>query len=125
MRSRFLIIFLCILLSSCVSRIGDKRVYTTRTGSKYHNENCHYLSYSKLTISWDEAIKNQYTPCKVCKPKPVNSSQEKRQRDPINKRYKKTQNLITNQCTATARSTGKRCKRMTKNQSGKCWQHEN
>jgi hypothetical protein len=43
-------------------------VYITKTGEKYHRENCQYLRQSKIEISLDDAIKNGYDPCSVCKP---------------------------------------------------------
>lgn len=44
------------------------QVYVTRTGSKYHQEGCRYLSSSKIPISL-EAAKQKYEPCGVRKPK--------------------------------------------------------
>ena len=45
-----------------------KTVYITKTGAKYHNEGCRYLSESKISISLEDAKKKGYTPCGVCKP---------------------------------------------------------
>ena len=42
-------------------------VYVTKTGAKYHRENCRYLSKSKIPMSLKDAAK-KYEPCKVCKP---------------------------------------------------------
>lgn len=43
-------------------------VYITRTGKKYHTEDCRYLSKSKIPITLKEAIQRGYTPCSVCSP---------------------------------------------------------
>lgn len=43
-------------------------VYITKTGEKYHKENCRHLSKSSIKISRKEAIRNGYAACKVCKP---------------------------------------------------------
>lgn len=43
-------------------------VYITKTGSKYHRTGCRFLSKSKITISFEEAVKKGYMPCSVCKP---------------------------------------------------------
>ncbi|MFC6100311.1 hypothetical protein [Olivibacter domesticus] len=43
-------------------------VYITRTGEKYHQSGCRYLSKSKIEVSKKEAVKNGYAACKVCKP---------------------------------------------------------
>jgi hypothetical protein len=46
----------------------DTTVYITKTGKKYHTEDCRYLSKSKIPISLKEAIQRGYTPCSVCSP---------------------------------------------------------
>jgi len=47
---------------------GDTIVYITRTGAKYHQGWCRYLSKSKIEITLKEAKAEGYTPCKVCNP---------------------------------------------------------
>ncbi len=50
---------------------ADKKtetVYVTRTGKKYHRENCRYLASSKIPMSLKDAQAKGYTPCKVCHP---------------------------------------------------------
>jgi len=42
-------------------------VYVTRTGVKYHREDCRYLAKSKIIMSLTEASK-RYEGCKVCVP---------------------------------------------------------
>ena len=42
-------------------------VYLTRTGSKYHKENCRYLSKSKIPIKLVD-VSPLHLPCSVCKP---------------------------------------------------------
>ena len=43
-------------------------VYVTKTGEKYHRENCTYLSNSKIEISLEKAINKGYGRCSKCKP---------------------------------------------------------
>jgi len=43
-------------------------VYVTKTGKKYHRENCRFLSSSKIPIPLTEAKQKGYTPCSACKP---------------------------------------------------------
>lgn len=43
-------------------------VYRTNTGDKYHLSDCRTLKDSKVSISLNEAIKQGYTPCKICNP---------------------------------------------------------
>jgi len=46
----------------------DTTVFITRTGKKYHADNCRYLSKSKIPITLKDAIERGYTPCSVCNP---------------------------------------------------------
>ena len=46
----------------------EKIVYIAKTGKKYHLENCRTLRGEKEAIDLNEAIKNGYDVCKVCKP---------------------------------------------------------
>ncbi len=43
-------------------------VYITKTGAKYHNAGCRYLSKSMIPISLKNAKSRGYTPCSVCGP---------------------------------------------------------
>ena len=46
----------------------EKIVYIAKTGKKYHLENCRTLRGEKEAIDLNEAIKNGYEVCNVCKP---------------------------------------------------------
>ena len=46
----------------------EKIVYIAKTGKRYHLENCRTLRGEKEAIDLNEAIKNGYEACKVCKP---------------------------------------------------------
>ncbi len=41
-------------------------VYITKSGSKYHIENCTYLKSSSIPLTLDNAINNGYDACKIC-----------------------------------------------------------
>ena len=45
----------------------DQTVYVTRTGKKYHREDCRYLRRSSIPMKLSEARK-LYDPCSVCQP---------------------------------------------------------
>ena len=45
-----------------------QKVYVTNSGEKFHKENCQSLSNSKHEKNYDDAIKEGFTPCGVCKP---------------------------------------------------------
>lgn len=49
-------------------KIDGDVVYITKTGKKYHRENCGHLSKSKIKISKSDAIAQGFEPCKNCKP---------------------------------------------------------
>jgi micrococcal nuclease len=54
-------------------------VYITRSGTKYHTENCRSLSKSKIPITLGEAIQKGYTPCSICKPPVLGQTAQKPQ----------------------------------------------
>jgi len=43
-------------------------VYTTKSGTKYHKQDCTYLSSSKIPISLEQAINEGKEPCSRCYP---------------------------------------------------------
>lgn len=45
-----------------------KIVYITKTGEKYHEDGCRFLSKSKIEITLDKAKDSGFDPCSVCKP---------------------------------------------------------
>lgn len=44
----------------------EKTVYITKTGKKYHREDCRYLKMSSIPITLKKAKEYGYTACKVC-----------------------------------------------------------
>jgi hypothetical protein len=63
----FAVSILCLPTCSNLTQSSDT-VYITETGSKYHRASCQYLYNSKIAISREEAVKEGYTACSVCKP---------------------------------------------------------
>lgn len=43
-------------------------VYVTRTGKRYHTQDCRYVLWKKTSLNRLDAIEEGYTPCKHCKP---------------------------------------------------------
>ena len=120
MKPRIYLAALIILLF--VGNAFSQTVYITKSGKKYHIENCRYLNNSSIEIDLSDAASKGYTPCKVCKPPSsgnFNPSGGQESFDNDNS-YIVTEEKV--QCTATTKS-GNRCKRMTKSSNGKCWQH--
>ena len=46
----------------------NRMVYVTKSGEKFHNEDCSALSKSKMEIDYNEALEKGYTPCGKCEP---------------------------------------------------------
>jgi hypothetical protein len=116
-RLLFLILFFIVPLSASFSQT----VFVTKSGKKYHTEECRY-SATAYPVSLSDAIKRGYAPCKVCKPESgstINSNENNFYQEPP----KDSQYAEKVQCSATTKS-GNRCKRMTKNVNGLCWQHD-
>src|SRR5437762_931006 len=96
-------------------------VYITKTGEKYHESDCRYLSRSKIAIELKDALDRGYGACKMCSP-PQTVSNKRTESKEETTEYNTTKNVEATQCTGTTQK-GTRCKRMTKSTNGKCWQH--
>jgi micrococcal nuclease len=46
----------------------DTVVYVTKSGERYHREDCSSLRRSQIAISLLEAVQSDYGPCAICKP---------------------------------------------------------
>ena len=110
--------------------IHAQTVYITKTGEKYHTGSCRHLSQSKIAIELKDALEQNYEPCKVCRPTQDitgntiknNGLDEKEDPEISPTQNNTTRNAESKQCTTTTQK-GTRCKRMTTNANGKCWQH--
>ncbi len=63
-----LLAFVVLLCPVACAASGDTTVYITRTGERYHDAGCRYLSKSCIEITLQAAVDGGYTPCKVCHP---------------------------------------------------------
>lgn len=54
-----------------ISNLGNKTVYVTDQGSRYHVEDCQYLKKSKNAVKLKDLNKEKYKPCKLCIEKKV------------------------------------------------------
>ncbi len=101
-------------------------VYITKTGKKYHQEDCRYLSKSKIPKKLEDII-SAYDPCSVCDPPLLGVESVQGDKDKEESKSKETykstdKKSVATQCLGTTKK-GKRCKRKTKDPSGYCWQH--
>ena len=107
-----------------LSNVAAQTVYITKTGEKFHKSNCRYLKYSKKEITLKKALNYGYEACKVCKPNTkkvtVNNNSSTSVNPKTTTSSKKKSTAI--QCTGITKA-GNRCKRRTKNASGRCYQH--
>ncbi|WP_317897092.1 hypothetical protein [Aurantibacillus circumpalustris] len=111
-----------LLVSLLANSLQAQPVYITKTGAKYHQGDCRYLSHSKFSIELKDALLQGYDACKVCAPA-QSVSVQKNKTEPSPTTYNTPEkNAVSSQCTATTKA-GSRCKRMTKITNGKCWQH--
>ena len=100
---------LILILLSIGTNVYGQTVYKTETGKKYHTAS-HYENSTAITL--EEALKLGLEACKVCKPSQAADSGEK-----------KIVNTSSRQCSGTTKA-GNRCKRMTTDPSGYCYQHK-
>jgi methylphosphotriester-DNA--protein-cysteine methyltransferase len=118
------IIFSCFFLLFCSSIVFSQTVYITKSGKKYHNSSCSYLSGSKVSIDLSEAIEKGFTPCSRCKPdSKVDANAKTEKKTESTTEVKKQTTTSSNQCEAITKK-GNRCKRKAQTGSRYCWQHQ-
>ncbi|MDY0780970.1 hypothetical protein [Tenacibaculum sp. IB213877] len=122
MNLRTLLIIILIVYSS---NTIAQTVFITKTGKKYHQENCRFLKYSKKEIDLEKVLALGYSACKICKPYNVGSKNSNTFTNNINSNHQKQTSAKRGsavQCSGKTTS-GRRCKRRTKNANGRCYQH--
>lgn len=121
---RHVLLFI-LLLITVVSQA--QTVYKTRTGEKYHVQSCRYLKSSfETTVA--QAKAEGLTACSVCRPSSGNSTAASSSTYHSNgsnqtsssSSYSSSSGSV--QCSGTTKA-GARCKRMTTNSNGRCYQH--
>lgn len=119
-------IILLLVGIACSTNVISQTVFTTKTGEKFHKSSCRYLKYSKREIKLERALELGYTACKVCKPNATNVAKTTKTNvnavAPTPTPKAPAKKAIATQCTGRTKA-GKRCKRKTKNASGRCYQH--
>ncbi len=100
--------------------VNSQTVYITKTGKKYHKKTCNYLKYSKKAVPLKRTLYFGYLPCKVCTP--VKNKEKSKEIKKMNSFFNSQKKGIVVQCTGKTKS-GRRCKRRTRNDSKRCYQH--
>ncbi|MGC1240767.1 MAG: hypothetical protein WA874_04220 [Chryseosolibacter sp.] len=109
-----------ILVALFITHVAaSQTVYITRTGEKYHDDGCRYLSRSQIKTTLQDAVNDGYTACSICKPPTKVTARQQSISAPAPPAKKAT----STQCTARTKSNT-RCSRTTTNSNGKCWQHQ-
>ncbi|PTX58817.1 hypothetical protein C8N46_112125 [Kordia periserrulae] len=128
-------VFLWVLFLSCSIGISQT-VYISKKGKKdYHKKECKSLPKTSKEIKFYKAVSLGYKPCELCKPTPENTgsnasidhsispkTKNKKEKKTKHKRQSSSNKNYSVQCSGKTRS-GRRCKRKTKNSSGRCYQH--
>lgn len=128
----------CLWLLACTTPPAEAQtVYVTKTGKKYHDEYCQYLSHSKVAIELSKALELGYDACSVCKPvtevedaaeaegeTPVPDKPNAKPAPPAKQAHPAPQKkaTVSSQCSALTKA-GTRCKRSA-GANGRCWQHQ-
>ncbi|MBO3099607.1 hypothetical protein [Gelidibacter pelagius] len=115
-----LFLFVGVMAFAC--DLSAQTVYVTKTGEKYHKNTCHYLKNSKKEIDYKKAIELRYTACSVCKPNAQWSPLSIRSTSIKSTTSPTIKTTTSTQCTGKTKA-GARCKRMTKSENGRCYQH--
>jgi hypothetical protein len=122
------IILTIVILFSIHKTIAQTKVYVTEKGTRYHTKECRLLPKKRIETVIKKAKVKGYSQCKVCVPKEVSQKKtstvkKSTTKKTAKKKYRNSKKSIASRCTATTQK-GSRCKRRTKNASGRCWQHD-
>lgn len=128
---RKLLVFYFLLVAVAIQA---QTVYVTKSGKKYHEENCRYLSNTSYSLNLVEATEKGYTACSICKPTLTqtetnsvkslysNNSSKSNSSGSTSQSYDYTKSSTSVQCSGRTKK-GTRCQRMTKSSNGYCYQH--
>ena len=107
----FLSVFIMYIM---IGNAFAQTVYATKSGEKYHNENCRYVNKGSYSIELSEAIEKGLSACSVCNPpsdaESTTSQSLKKSTEDYNQVYDTNQKNtgLKVQCSAMTKA-GKRC----------------
>ncbi len=105
------------------SSINSQTVYITKTGKKYHTQDCSYLRNSSYNIELKDAIEKGYSPCSRCKPQVISNSNNSATTTTVTQKKSTSKEVnISKRCAAITKK-GTQCKRTAQKGSNYCWQH--
>lgn len=94
-------------------------VYVTPSGTHYHTATCRMVDNTSKSILLSEALKLDMKPCSFCKPDENKNTVAPEAIQPVPKPGQKE---VASQCLGLTQE-GMRCKHVTKNANGYCFQH--
>jgi hypothetical protein len=115
---RFVFLSIFIILSLFCN---SQTVYITKTGKKYHEQTCRYLSSSSIPINVSDAINRGFSSCSICTPAQLPNNPSQRPSFPSNPKENPQTPGKSSRCTAITKA-GNQCSRAPRS-NGLCWQH--
>lgn len=117
------LITICLFVATISTQA--QTVYKTPSRQKYHTATCRYVKNVANGLSLAAAQEIGLTACLLCQPNAHNatSGSKATQGLGIKKGEAQGKRATSVQCKGTTKK-GLRCKRMTKNKNGYCFQHE-
>src|SRR5690606_3186167 len=106
-----------------VSMVIGQTVYKTPSGQKYHTATCRYVKNVSTKLTVADARKLGLSPCSQCRPDQAGQSNASSSGRGIRQGEGKGVRSTSVRCRGITKA-GARCKRMTKNVNGYCFQHE-
>jgi hypothetical protein len=120
------VVFIVVLQLLFCSVLLAQTVYITKSGKKYHTENCSSLRSSSIPINLSEAIQKGYTPCSRCNPPTLSENSVNNNNllkdDSTPNNITNNKSTTTKQCIAITKK-GAQCTRNAEEGSDYCWQH--
>lgn len=119
--------FIAVLQFLLCGILLAQTVFITKSGKKYHTENCSSLRSSSIPITLSEAIQKGYTPCSRCNPPTYSGSSTNTNKSQLIDNSAPTLNSdnkysTTKRCIAITKK-GTQCTRNAEEGSDYCWQH--
>lgn len=69
MNKKYIVLFLALFLAFGSISYAETYVYVTKTGEKYHKENCQYVrGKTNLKVYSINEVPSKYEPCSKCRP---------------------------------------------------------
>ena len=114
------VLFLWVFISILTRQTCAQTVYITKSDENYHVSGCHHLGKSKIALDLKEALAQDCTACKHCRPAQDENKLTEKQLE--EKPDPETTITTATRCSAATEKKS-RCKNITHNVNGKCWQH--